>query len=425
MRSIKIRTGYLFALLVSMVWAQGASSEIVDMKAEINKRLAKAPMVKKTRQVPYTETICLEFPCVVSVDTPVESSDERVISPQSTEQRIEPQSPMGRCTDCRKVARTRSEVYTTPARATSIEVELVNSLEVVEAKVNSLPDEILTEIVEDLNCTDNKERSTLSVSLDMSNSWDSRVTKGVNYTKSLTANVGFKGKLVNAGLSGTYSTTVSLTNSQGESERKGVSTTKSIPITVDPGHKYILKYLGWQHQASIPFVGEVVVNGNLEPNNDNKKRISAILNQKQRTITVKGLLNVSLAGQTKIVRNSVDESKGECADSENTGKHVTRRYNETSLSPSGKSTFITTKSFVDELLDEKVRPLVMSKKTALKDHLLGTPGAWCYTGPCNDPLDGYREVCYSDEEGYCQDCRDEWDSVCEPPDEPPADPCEK
>ncbi len=53
----------------------------------------------------------------------------------------------------------------------------------------------------------------------------------------------------------------------------------------------------------------------------------------------------------------------------------------------------------------------------------------CYIGPCDLPLNGYREICYEecdeyDEEGNCisyscSDCNFEYDSVCEPS-EPPV-----
>lgn len=39
-------------------------------------------------------------------------------------------------------------------------------------------------------------------------------------------------------------------------------------------------------------------------------------------------------------------------------------------------------------------------------------GGICYIGPCYRPLNGYREVCYYDYDGWCQECWSEPDPVC-------------
>ena len=41
-------------------------------------------------------------------------------------------------------------------------------------------------------------------------------------------------------------------------------------------------------------------------------------------------------------------------------------------------------------------------------------GSICYIGPCDRPLDGTREVCYFDGNGWCEDCGWEYDNVCRP-----------
>lgn len=44
----------------------------------------------------------------------------------------------------------------------------------------------------------------------------------------------------------------------------------------------------------------------------------------------------------------------------------------------------------------------------------GTPGELCHIGSCAIPPDGTRDVCYFNDQGSCEDCRWEYDTVCDP-----------
>jgi hypothetical protein len=326
------------------------------------------------------------------------------------------------CTRCRKVRQSFLETYTDVLRVTDVTAVVVGDL-VVDTHFNLLPDQFHVHSLDVINCSPDQPQSltkTLAVNVQTSTSF--QMTRTVANTQSVSANVTYKYEDVGqAGLTLTGSQTVSLSSTAGQTFSKTVSQTEQVTLTAPPRKHSIAIMQVIEGGAQSAFRGKVRLDGPVDGNIDGISMASQLLSDAQRVFVVEGTLTVTDASQSQVIRTDSPVTSQFCKDQ----PAFAASDLETTLPQGSQSTIIDTTRFRPNQrsavqLQRKARPLKIMG-TGRRPRLAlpfegpvpeGTPGNICYIGPCNDPSDGTRPICYFDEDGACDECFDEPDPVC-------------
>ena len=145
---------------------------------------------------------------------------------------------------------------------------------------------------------------------------------------------------------------------------------------------------------------------------DEKRQASQILSESERTIDVNGVLAVTASTLSKSRRNDFPVTPQDCDDVE---KGLTPAYIIRDMNYVGTG-FNTLTATTQDIVDRNKRNGLQSKgaKPLIRFKAFATPGSMCYMGPCDSPPNGYREICFADDDGACTVCTSESDAVCEP-----------
>lgn len=328
------------------------------------------------------------------------------------------------CTKCHTVTKGEVVTVTDVPTLTNIEIVSVSNLAVDNAQVTQLPDQIYRKEVVFINCSKSEQTFTQGFSLAVTTSESATMTRTVTTSLSATAKADWDfGAYGKYGISLTGSRAVALTDTSTQGTSATTTHSFTDPIKVQPGNIGTGALWVFTMNMQAPFSGTIIFDGPLVPNNEGYVRASQLLSVAERTISVEGVLAVTSASKTF---NGIWENSTDCSANSGTSSET--------LEFSGAVGTVTTlmdpyRGVDNALLVQlglapngrslKARSIERQEKSKVKTPFLtgGTPGDYCYIGPCNRPLDGYRPICRYDGDGACFDCYDEAESICDPTDD--------
>lgn len=398
-RLLFIALGVLFA---NSAHSQSSTTVITDVQSELNARLSNQ-VVTKQRTVKEQKTQCHSIRCPIRV--PPETASIR----SGTDPQL-----WGTCDICRDYEVDRIEHFSAAPVVMNVQVEKLEGLSIREADVASLPERLIVTSDELVNCSETAYSSQRTLSHNVQTGYSVTVTRSVAATNSLSGNISAKlpGD-VTVGGTNTISTQVTTATAQQESKSETAAQSHTVAVSVPAGAKLRVKYMTSVRKLKFPFAAQVVVDGPLDPNVSGVSKASQLIrDEATRSFPLEGFIIIEAASAGRVVTSQEKASSLDC-----TGAAPSERIRVssfvTTLDSGGKSSLLTEK----ESLPKSRKSASPVRKSLYASQPLSYPGAWCQTQPCNLPLDGYRKVCYRDENLYCNDCRDEPDSVCSP--EPP------
>lgn len=383
---------------IGSAFAQSSTSVVTDVRAELTSRLS-SQVVTKQRTIKERRVRCYSTPCVLKA--PGES-----LSLLST-----PAPNAMRCRECDEFEVDRVESYSAPPVVTEAQIVEVKNLAINEGEVTSLPDRVIVTTDELINCAKTPFTAQRTLTQNVQTGYAVTVTRTVATTNTYAANFSVKlpGDLTVGG-SASIATQVSSASANQQSRSETTTQSQSVSLTVPPATKLRVEYRTLVRKLRFPFGADVLVDGPLDANQSSVTRASDLLKDpKDRTFGLEGYVVVDAASAGKVVNTESKPTSLDCVNALPNEEVRIRSYT-TAISQGGRSSLFDFKQPTPGtriLKDGGVRSL-------LGNQPLSYPGAWCHTQACNLPLDGYRKVCYRDENLYCNDCRDEPDSVCAP-----------
>jgi hypothetical protein len=405
-----MRAALLLALCL-LATDLSAQSQIttIDAQAELNRLLSTKGKFRKERLVEQTVRECEYKPCLMG--------DHE-------------------CLRCQNVKKHVQQVYTDHLRVSAV-TGFVKGDVFVDPKFAILPDELHLHPMDIVNCSpDEKQSLTKTLGGTHQATTSLQVTRSVTNTTTITGNVQFKFLDVGSAqltLSGSRAVTFTTTESQTASET--LNRTETVTLVAPPRtrSKAVLRVI--EGGAIAPFRATIVLDGPVDANLDGKQMASQVLSEAERTIQVEGILRVSSASQTQVIRTDAPVTAEYCP-LKDERIHITE-WERISVPADAIATELDMSSLTEKKL-QIVRPAKhfaslfgtastdSTKKHESRlvgqpfDDLMssGIPGNVCYIGPCNLPPDGHRLVCRYDESGACFDCFDARDPVCDAPPDP-------
>jgi hypothetical protein len=306
-----------------------------------------------------------------------------------------------------KVVVSKKEQYEEEAKVASFHIVTVSDLRPLAEKITKFPVKAhLGELII-TNCGKTKDL-TPSLGFDESVTHTDTVTMSRSVTDGTTASAKLSysdkssGWGAEIGISFTHS--VQIGKQEGFVDTSTETRKENVTAQVTPMTQGRATFRVYELTEEIPFLGTAVVDGML----DTGKAVSDLLSEQERTFQLEGTLNVTGVSSGEYRYDEKPLNDKYCSDqpSENIQK-VEHPY---AYSMPIRSSLIHKDVVKKELANRKSKlPLAKLPPKPLTD-----TGSWCYTGPCNSPLDGTRPICYGDENNACNDCRDESDSVCQP-----------
>jgi hypothetical protein len=398
--------------------AQSNVTISTDVGSELNARLAGARTVRKQRWHDVERRVCRDSCCGKGCEFD--------------------------CEKCRVEKVQELETYTDVARSTSLDVVRVSDLLVNRAQLAELPESVEIAAYRILNCSANEASQTINLSRTVSVGHAITKMRSVSTGQSIHASLQFDlGKFGRAGTDISLNTSVLVSDTEAETRQEQIM--RSVSFGARPrgnGYWTITQFMVYVVTLEIPFSGTVVFDGDIDGNIDGITKASQLLSEQERTFAVEGLIRVSSAseGYVRILEAKADPAEcesvpGTVAESIESSM-VVGSYSTIVAKPNrivrdvtdtyfaGENPIAGARRFAERITERSAEP----RERALPDKRLaellsnmvvtqGTPGNLCYIAPCNYPYDGYREVCYFDEEGWCQDCSEEFDAICAPLDE--------
>lgn len=399
MMGIRSVLGLLFSVFIAQgVSAQSETTIVTDVRAEL-KTLLGGQVVTKQRTVREKKTRCYTTSCVVRTPATIFS-----LTPSGAE------TNRTLCRECDEFEVDRTENYSALPEVTSAQILSVASLDIKQAEIGSLPERLIVTTDELINCSKTAFSSQRTLSQSVQTGYSITVTKTVGTTNAMSANISAKlpGD-VTVGGTASVSTQVTTANARQDSRSETVNQAQTVNVSVQPDTKVKLEFRTLVRKLRFPFLGKVVVDGPLDANISNVTKASDFLkDEKLRTFDLQGFITVDAASAGRVVTTEQKPTPLECAGS-TPNEEIRIRSFTTTLETGAKSSLLSDKQVLPQARKVSEGGLL---KSLSANQPLSYPGAWCNTQPCNLPLDGYRKVCYRDENLYCNDCRDEPDSVC-------------
>lgn len=204
----------------------------------------------------------------------------------------------------------------------------INSIQIIdlkldESKIEQLPSGVYYEVYKNINCSNESrgwvEKMSFSKTLTLNRSVS--YTKNINSSKTLSANLQFKG-LLTGSASSTESVQITNTRSWSRNETITTNLSRNIDLTVQPYTELFIKLERKVNSARVPFKATVIADGSVTAeytkicwncNNPRKTytwRISNILSESERLFTIEGYIsNSSATGlEVKFYENELDRS---------------------------------------------------------------------------------------------------------------------
>lgn len=192
---------------------------------------------------------------------------------------------------------------------------------VLTEQVVYLPEQYVVNYYSNKNCSDNRRGWIQNLSLRVTEGQTIKITNSVTSSRSNTYSLGFKIPIPKIGgeLSGSTSSTVSLSTTNAQEVQKNVTTeetiTKSISFDVDPKKALYVKFQTTKYSLRVPFEATLSINGYVTVQNvvrmdfggafsegitEERIPIGALLSAEQRTFPIKGFLENSKAGKEEV-----------------------------------------------------------------------------------------------------------------------------
>jgi hypothetical protein len=323
------------------------------------------------------------------------------------------------------------ETYTDALRLTDVSLRVVGGQVNVDSKRTILPDKVHFHDSDVINCspdTPQSETKTLQVTFQTARSI--QMTRAVSHSQQITAKVGFTFEHVGSAdltISGTDS--VTLTNQTAQTVTETISASDQVTVTAAPLKRAQVSLQVIEGGIQSTFHAKLVADGPVDANIDGISVASQVLSESERTFDVDGILTVTSASQSKVLRHDTSLTAAFCAgkpqititdlnDSLNVGSVSTLLPTATLLS--GQTATLTADT-IDKLLthvgsvsvagrgNPPLKQVVEPFGDLLSD---AEPESICFIGLC-DPVTGTRVVCFADDEGACAVCRRQTgDSSC-------------
>lgn len=385
----------MFALtcLTATVYAQSTTTTSTDGAAFLNERL-KPTIVTRERVVKKRDVQCVLEACV--------NSNPGETSPASRT----------RCKRCETFFVDVPESYADSARVVNTEIESLGAIELGAPQISSLPENVVRTLQERINCSRNSKLSTTrTISHSVQTGYAVSTTKGVSATRSAQGQFQVKlGDGLTVGGSASIQAVANASTTVTDSRTETTVESETVSYEVPARTKMVARFEAEVYKITIPFSAAATLNGDLEPNVSGVHKASSVLGAAERTTRIEGQIVVMAASKSKAKIMDVPLSEADCV-SAKPGAEPTISDYETVVVKPGASSLVDRKRALPA-------GMVLRKATDLpvpfvaRQPNFGFAGQWCHTQPCNLPLDGFRKVCYRDENLYCNDCRDEPDSVC-------------
>jgi hypothetical protein len=383
----------------------------VDIVSELKSKLLGKAGVRKEHMIESVETICrtrgIKVPCGSSSEVkslpliPIESSKD------------EP-SPMCYEPFCRDVVKKTSVVFVEPLVAISYDIVKVTDMVVRGADVVQFPVKTFVKQVEKVNCS-----SVAESGIDESFSYTSQstvstsISRGVQSSVSINVSVSYKLPAgFGSSLGGSVSQTTSLNRSEAQSSTQTINQSVHVSEKIPRRTRTRIDMIFFETSLEVPFEGAIIVDGAVDPNLDDVKKISQVLSLDERTLPVSGALAVTASTKSTSKRFDSPVSEQECQDIINGDSPA---YKVQSFEYMGQGPNVL--SSERNLPKGKNVSAIKVSDAFLKVPFGGNAGNICYIGSCSRPLNGYREYCYFDDDGGCTSCLDEQDPICESEDE--------
>lgn len=393
--------------------AKAAENQILtEIPKEITKKLATKPGARKSKVTETVETVCggglgRKIPCSslgdkMSYPVEIKSAGMSGTTPMCYDPR------------CRESKKRNESIVIEPLTATNGRVIQVSQMQVLEAQTIQFPPKTFIKQAEKINCS-KSEKSKISenFSFTSQSTVSTQVRKGVSSTTGVNARVDFKlPSGFGASVGANVSQTTSLDKTDSQSTTATINYTSQVLEDVPPMTRTRVDLILFETSLEVPFTGSVIVDGDLDANLDEKRQASQILSESERTIDVNGVLAVTASTLSKSRRIDFAVTPQECDDVEKglTPAFIIRDMNYVGT---GFNTLTTTPQ---DIADRNKKNGLQSKgaKPQIRFKAFATPGSMCYMGPCDSPPNGYREICFADDDGACTVCTSESDAVCEP-----------
>ncbi|WP_298361197.1 hypothetical protein [uncultured Litoreibacter sp.] len=394
----------LASISFSSVSAQSQDAGILtDVEGYLNFELGRTPEIRKQRTIQVDETVCMEFGrggvCSVGTIQSIMPASDALPMCAGNER-------------CVTVKVDRVDIYTAPPSVANWQVIEISELILDEERMVRLPDNLYVKTVKGKNCS---TVSDLPIGQTLKFSSTERVShsvsRGVTSSATITARLTFKSPEGFGGsLGGSFTRGISLTNTEAHTTGRTISQSFDFRVRVAPRKLLTARAIVAETSLVIPFSGTILVDGNVDANLDGVGKISELLSPSARTLAVEGELSVTASTDVNTEQNDRDLTDRECANGDVDSSVVFEDFvledSENSILLSG----LRQQGAAEVLAAERRN---MRSATDLM-HILGASGGLCYIGACNRPLDGYREYCYFDDDGFCTDCGEEPDIQCEP-----------
>ena len=407
----KISLVLAVAVFVSIQTALPAFSQttsFVDPLVLINERLAKTPGLRTQVETEERVEVCREQLCGGA------------------------RGDM--CTRCKKEKRVITSITVAPPQALKIDDSHIRSISYDQARVFALPEKVHRYAVKIRNCKPIEDVSNQTLRLSVAKGHTTTLTRAISSSQGwrANANIGLPTNLFKFGIDYNVQTTVSLTSVTQDSANTSVDYSQSITVKAAPKTLTWVEMFAVEQTIVIPFSTGIVVNGPLKPNLDNIKNVVDVLKSNDdRTIEVLGEIRLTSATAANINSNSRPLTDGECAAGNELLvekfqppetafiPYLLKPWPEASLSANSSAEPATVLERPSEAsMLAKLKSLgagATSKPISVKGKTeamaANTFGGVCYIGPCSN---GYREVCYFDEEGGCRGyCSSESDPQCQ------------
>ena len=391
----------LLALITGIASAQSNTTVVTDVLTELNGRLS-SQVVTKQRTVKERKTRCYRMSCELS--KPAETLSLRPSA----------DAPLMLCRECEEYDVERVENYSAAPTVASVQIVQLLNLAIREAGVVSLPERVIVTSDDLINCSKATFTSQRTLTQNVQTGYSVTVTRSASTTNSLSGNISAKlpGD-VTVGGSATVTTQVSTATAQQDSRSETATQSQTINVSVQTDTKLRVEYRTTVRRLNFPFGAQVIIDGPLDSNLSSVTKVSDLLKDEQaRAFPLEGFIIVDAASAGRVVTSEQKPTVLDCMGSV-PNEEIRIRSFTTTINARSKSSLLTEKQALPNAR-KAPSPLL---KSLIDNQPLSYPGAWCHTQPCNLPLDGNRKVCYRDENLYCNDCRDEPDSVCAP--EPP------
>ena len=337
------------------------------------------------------------------------------------------------CLRCTTVRKEVPQTYTDTLRLAGNATGVVKGEVLVEPQFSVLPDQFHLHPLDVVNCSPDQPQSlTKTLAVNLQTTTSVQVTRGVTNTTTITGNVQFKFLDVgSASLTIQGSRAVNFSTTESQQTSNTLSQTEQVTLAAPPRTRSQAVLRVIEGGARAPFRATVVLDGPLDSNLDGKTMASHVLSEAERTVNVEGVLQVTSASQSQVVRKDLPVTAELCGG--NDRRVEITEYEQTTLPADSLATdidvtFVTGKSlgalapartlaglFGIAATDSTPRPKRLSGRPFDDLLVTGVVGNICYIGPCNIPPDGRRLVCRYDDTGACFDCFDARDPVCDAP----------